>query len=301
MAVKNRYLIIGGDGLIGFALKNFLKKSGATVLSTTRNKIKYDDSIYLDLADKLGNWDSRKFIGSFDAVIFCSGITEVEKCEKNKLITRLVNVENVIKLAKILERNCKHIIYLSSNAVFDGSYKYPSHNDIPSPINEYGRQKLDVENTLLKLYPSCITILRLTKVLGSRNLLFDNWSLALKNGDAIKPFSNMYIAPIPLFFVISVISIVLERNINGILHLSGDKDVSYADIAFEAVSWLGANRKQVLPILINESNLYEYAKSTSKTALDISRLEFELGVIPPKSLWTIEQYFVNPEILNSGY
>ena len=299
MFSRNRYLIIGGDGLIGSALANFLKNAGEAVLSTTRHKPTNDDSIYLDLADEVGKWEILKYIGSFDAVIFCSGITEFDECENNKLITRIVNVENVINLASILERNCKHFVYLSSNAVFDGSNEYPSHNDIPSPINEYGRQKAEVENLLLKLYPSSITILRLTKVLGSRNPLFENWSHALKNGDKIQHFSDMYIAPIPLFFVLSVIRNIIHRNLLGILHLSGDQDVSYADIAFKAVRWLGANKKQIIPILVRGSNLFESVNRVStRTALDISRLKCELGLMPPSSIWTIEHFFLNPEILD---
>ena len=299
MFSRNRYLIIGGDGLIGSALTNFLKNSAEEVLSTTRHKSTRDDAIYLDLADEASNWGTLNNIGSFDAVIFCAGITEFDKCEKNKILTRKVNVENVIKLASILDRNCKHFVYLSSNAVFDGSNKYPSHNDIQSPINEYGRQKAEVENLLLKLYPSSITILRLTKVLGSRNPLFENWSHALKSGDKIQAFSDMYIAPIPLFFVLSVIRNIIHRNLLGILHLSGDQDVPYADIAFKAVRLLGASKKQVIPILARESNLFESVNRIStRTALDISRLNCELGLMPPSSIWTIEQFFLNPKILD---
>ena len=299
MFSRNRYLIIGGDGLIGSALTNFFKNSGEEVLSTTRHKSTRDDTIYLDLADEASKWGALNNIGSFDAVIFCAGITELDKCEKNKIFTRKVNVENVIILASILERNCKHFVYLSSNAVFDGSNKYPSHNDIQSPINEYGRQKAEIENMLLKLYPSSITILRLTKVLGQRNPLFENWIHALRKGDKIQPFSDMYIAPIPLFFVLSIIRHIIDRNLMGILHVSGDQDLSYADIAFKAVRWLGINKKQVIPILVSESNLFESVKRrTTRTALDISRLKCELGLMPPSSLWTIEQFFLNPEILD---
>ena len=227
-----------------------MKNSGEEVLSTTRHKTRRDDTLYLDLADEVSNWSTLNNIGSFDAIIFCAGITEFDKCEKNKILTRKVNVENVINLASILECNCKHFVYLSSNAVFNGSNKYPSHNDIQSPINEYGRQKAEVENMLLKLYPSSITILRLTKVLASRNPLFENWSHALNNGDKIQPFSDMYIAPIPIFFLLSVIRNIIHRNLLGILHLSGDQDVSYSDIAFKAVRLLVANKKQVIPIII---------------------------------------------------
>lgn len=301
MVSKNRYLIIGGDGLIGSALVNFLQNANEFVISTTREKLTADDDrIYLDLKDEVVEWKFLESMEAFDVVVFCSGITKAEKCEKDKLISRKVNVESVLKLAGILANNCKRIVFLSSNAVFDGSKKYPSHEDATSPITEYGKQKSEVEQQLLKLYPSHVTILRLTKVFGPQNPLFDDWSLALKKGDSIYPFSDMYIAPIPLSFVVSVVRLVIDRNIKGILHLSGDKDFSYTDIAFMATNLLGANKVQVKPITVEESNLHESVKRNSKTALNISRLKCELGITPPESLWTIQQTFVCSKILNGG-
>ena len=108
----------------------------------------------------------------------------------------------------------------------------------------------------------------------------------------------MYIAPIPLSFVISVIRLVVDRSVKGILHLSGDKDFSYADIAFMAANWLGAKTKQVKPIHAEDSNLHESVIRTFKTALDISRLKVELGIVPPKSVSTIQQAFLFPQMLN---
>jgi dTDP-4-dehydrorhamnose reductase len=296
---KRRFLIIGSDGLIGFALLNYLKKANESVISTTRKKLIKDHTrIYLNLKDEVRERKFLKSVGEVDTVVFCSGITQADKCEKDKFASRMVNVESVCKLAGILANNCRHIVFLSSNAVFDGSKEYPSHEDTVSPVNEYGRQKSEVEQELLKLYPSRVTILRLTKVLGARNPLFDDWSHMLKKGASIYPFSDMYIAPIPVSFVVSVIRLLVDRSVSGILHLSGDQDFSYADIAFMAASWLGAKKVQVKPILASESHLHRSLLRQSKTALDISRLQCELGIIPPKSLWTLQQAFVCPSILN---
>jgi len=299
MVSKNKYLIIGGDGLIGSALVKFLKVANESVISTTRGKLTKDPSrIYLNLKDQVKEWTFLESVKSVDAVVFCSGITQTAKCEKDKFVSRMVNVESVCKLAGILANKCKRIVFLSSNAVFDGSKEYPSHKDAVSPITEYGRQKSEVEQEFLKLYPSRVTILRLTKVLGAHNPLFDDWSLMLKRGHSIYPFSDMYIAPIPVSFVVSVIRLLVDRSVSGILHLSGDQDFSYADIAFLAASWLGAKKVQVKPILADESHLHKSLLRQSKTALDISRLQCELGIVPPESLWTLQQAFLCPSVLN---
>ena len=289
MATKIKFLVIGGDGLIGSSVVQFLKNASESVISTTRKKIiNCSDRKYLDLKDDLSSWNLNH---SVDVAVFCSGMTKVDHCENDKSTSRIVNVANVCRLAGMLADRGARIIFLSSNAVFDGSKEYPSHEDAVSPITEYGRQKVEVEKQLIEEYPSRVTILRLTKVLGARNPLFDDWSRALKRGDSIQPFSDMYIAPISVSFVIAVIRLVVDRNVKGILHLSGNKDFSYADIAFMAANWLGANKDQVKPIHAGESNLHASVIRTSKTALDISRLKCELGITPTESLWTIQKAF----------
>lgn len=294
--MKNKFLVIGGDGLIGSALVKFLKKANESFIYTSRRRANvHGDCFYLDLTEE--QFDLHE-VGSADVAVFCAGITKVDFCEKDKIISKMVNVEHMFKLARMLAEKGTHIIYLSSNAVFDGSKERPTHEDTVSPITEYGRQKAEAERLLLNKYPRSVTILRLTKVLGALNPLFDDWSLALKRGDSIWPFSDMYIAPIPLSFVISVIRLAVDRNITGVFHLSGDKDFSYSDIAFMAADWLGAKTEQVRPIPASISNLNKSTIRTSKTALDISRLKYELGISPPESWWSLQQAFLYPDILN---
>jgi dTDP-4-dehydrorhamnose reductase len=298
MKSRFKFLVIGGDGLIGAALVQFLKKAKESFIYTSRRKTYIPpDYLHLNLSEKQFDWNE---IDRADVAIFCAGMTKVDVCEKKKISSRLVNVENVHKLARILADQGARIVYLSSNAVFDGSKEYPSHEDAVSPITEYGRQKVEVEKQLIEEYPSLVTILRLTKVLGSLNPLFDDWSLALKRGDPIQPFSDMYIAPIPLSFVVSVVRLVVDQNVKGILHLSGDKDFSYADIALMASNWLGSKKDQVRPISVGESNLHESVIRSSKTALDICRLKCELGIMAPPSLWTLKNAFLNPKCLNGA-
>ena len=293
-----KFLVIGGDGLIGSALVQFLKKAKESFIYTSRRKTNMRiGCLHLDLAEEQFDWNE---IDCVDVAVFCAGIKKVDVCEKNIITAKMVNVENMFKLARILADKGAHIIYLSSNAVYDGSKEYPSHEDTVSPITEYGRQKAEAESLLISNYPSSVTILRLTKVLGLTNYLFDDWMLSLKKGNVIYPFSDMFIAPIPVSFVISVIRLVADRRVTGILHLSGDKDYSYADIAFMASSWLGAKKEQVKPVLARDSNLHKSAIRTSKTALDISRVKCELGITPPESRWSIQQAFLCPDVLNGA-
>ena len=298
MKSKVKFLIIGGDSFIGSALAHYFEIAKESVISTTRNRSTIcHDRIYLDLTDEMSDWE---FHDSIDTAVFCSGITKVDHCEIDKLTSKKVNVEGVCRLAGILVGKGARIIFLSSNAVFDGTKEYPSHEDNVSPVTEYGRQKAEVERELIREYPSRVTILRLTKVLGGRNPLFDDWSVLLRRGEVIYPFSDMYIAPIPVSFVVSVVRVLVDRNGNGIFHLSGDKDFSYADIAFMAAGMLGVRREQVHPILAREGNVLKEVIRTTKTALDTERVKRELGIRAPETIWTIKEAFLNPKVLDGA-
>ena len=298
MKSKFKYLVVGGESLIGSALVQFLRKANESFIYTSRRKQNMDrDCLCLDLSENQFYWND---IDCVDVAVLCAGITKVDVCENNKATTKLINVENMFKLASMLADKGTHIIYLSSNAVFDGAKEYPTCEDPVSPITEYGKQKADVERLLINNYASSVTILRLTKVLGLSIPLFDDWVLSLRNGNVIHPFCDMFIAPISVSFVISVIRLVADRRIKGILQLSGNKDYSYADIAFIAADMLGAKKEQVKPIRAEEPNLHRSLIRTSKTALNINRLRRKLGIIPPESLWTIRQSFLSPKNIDGG-
>jgi dTDP-4-dehydrorhamnose reductase len=98
-------------------------------------------------------------------------------------------------------------------------------------VTEYGRQKARAEQAIAGFgRPSLV--LRLTKVLGGNTGLFEQWARTLREGKEINPFSDMYMAPVPLAAVLSVLRLAMDRRTEGILHLSGDRDVSYAEIAY---------------------------------------------------------------------
>ncbi len=296
MMPKTKILVVGGDSQIGSTFVKYLKCAGESVTATTmRCDTLSEDRIYLNLTDDIERWILPN---SVNVVVICAGITSVEACAKDPSGSARVNVEAVSALSHLFIEKGAYIIYLSTNQVFDGAISYPSPGDQISPITEYGKQKAEAEKRLLDSYPKRVAILRLTKVIGSHNPLLEKWAEALKGGNIIRPFSDMFIAPIPVSLVISVMRLVIDRRLNGILHLSGDRDISYAEVARIGGWVLGSKEDQIQPILARESGIVTQLVVTSKTALNMDRLKLELGVMPPEASWTIEQVFKNPKVLD---
>ncbi|MEK6715083.1 MAG: dTDP-4-dehydrorhamnose reductase, partial [Candidatus Omnitrophota bacterium] len=81
-----------------------------------------------------------------DIVIHTAAYPDVDGCEKNREIAKVVNTQGAVNIAKVSQEIDAALFFISTDYVFDGkkesSYR---ESDRPSPLNAYGRQKLEAE------------------------------------------------------------------------------------------------------------------------------------------------------------
>ena len=81
-----------------------------------------------------------------NVIINCAAYNAVDEAEKKPEIAYLVNSEAVTNLAKLCKENNIFLVHYSSDYVFDGKKKdLYIEEDIPVPINVYGKSKLKGE------------------------------------------------------------------------------------------------------------------------------------------------------------
>lgn len=285
MKNKQVTLIVGADSTIGGALLSHLQRAGEWVIGTTRRRGKIDKNrIYLDLSDSVKNWHFTSPIG---VAILCAGVTKLDECRRNPTTTAFINVDAVSELVKNLVANGAFVIYLSSNEVFDGSVPYSLPEDPLSPQTEYGRQKAEVEN---RIRGESLSIVRFTKVLEPTVPLFSEWSEALRNKTTIQPFADLFMAPITLACAVSVLRLVADLRLPGILQVSGERDISYAEACSLGAMVLGADPNLVQPVWASESGRFKEPIPVN-TTLNVDRLRSVIGMEPPDVDWTIEALF----------
>lgn len=79
----------------------------------------------------------------FHYCINCAAYTNVEQAEKTPDIAYKINAEAVKYLAEACLETQTILIHISTDYVFDGEKKEPyTVEDLPNPINEYGKSKL---------------------------------------------------------------------------------------------------------------------------------------------------------------
>lgn len=275
-------LIIGGDSKIGRALRESLRSAGQEVVSTSRRP-GTQNHLYLDISDPRA-WAPP---ARTEVAVLTASVTDQDLCSRMPGAMHRVNVEGVEEVVRRLHGRGIFVIYLSSNAVFDGATLYPDEvNTVPAPLGEYGRQKLAAEAVVQRL-AGASAIVRLTKVLPPVFPLFRQWLRDLGEGWTIEPFSDLGIAPIPLDCCINVLRLLIEKRREGIWHVSGSRDISYEEIAHRAGAMVGAKLEQVKPVAARAyGRIGEH--HCLRTALGTRRLREELGIVPPPVECTVD-------------
>ncbi len=278
-------LVVGADGMIGGALLERLSAAGAEATGTSRRAdAARRGLLHLDLALPPDQWDLPDAV----CVAFvCAGITSLRSCRENPAATMRVNVEQTLELAAHIVRRGGRVVVLSTNQVFDGRSPRRKVDDAPSPRSVYGEQKAAVEAAVAALDEHA-TVVRLTKVVGETVPLFDEWATRLADGQSVEAFSDLQVAPVPLAFAVDALVCIGQQHFGGIVHLSGDEDISYEAIARRLAAVIGVDGGLVMPVAVRERGI-PGEEAPPHTTLDVSTLPEQLGLTAPTSWETIER------------
>ena len=127
-----RILITGGSGMLGSDVVPILE-SEFEVYSPKREEldIKNFEQIRQSI---LG--------GGYDWVVHLAALTDLDWCEDNPQEAFLVNAEATRNIAEACRDSRSKLLYISTSGVFCGTKRSPyTEEDIPSPVNVYGRSK----------------------------------------------------------------------------------------------------------------------------------------------------------------
>jgi dTDP-4-dehydrorhamnose reductase len=233
-------LIVGGDSLIGSAVRAHLQESDISSVATSRRA---GAALRFDLAAP----DFAPLVGkSFDAVFVCAAVTDMRACQDEPLATRRINVDTTIELMRRLADRGAHLVFFSTSQVFDGESPAPAEDAVPNPRNEYGAQKLAVERAIAR-YDLPAAILRVTKVLGQRPAgIFAAWLTALGRPEPVRAATNLALSPVAVADVAVLARRLAAGRHRGVWHLSAADTLTYADAARLLAQRLGRPSAQVI-------------------------------------------------------
>lgn len=280
------HLVVGAAGMIGEALARSLRSSSEKVVGADlwRDNLG-SEKIFLNLSSDPSEW---KLPQRIKTAYICAGITRLEDCRRDPVGSSRVNVAGTLNLVEALISKGTFIVFLSSNQVFDGTIPNVSALQPQNPINEYGRQKAAVEKVLSQ-WPELTAIVRLTKVVGPDSI-FSGWAQSLRQGQPIRPFTDMVVSPVLLATVVSILKLIGDQRLGGIWQISGEHDVSYCDAAMIGGKIMGVDLNLIRPWTIAEAGL-DLEANPANTTMDTDRIRNDFGLAPPHVRWTIKNHF----------
>jgi dTDP-4-dehydrorhamnose reductase len=277
-------LLVGGDSEIGATTFLRLRARGQDVITTTRRPTNIIDNVRLDLNDPPDVWKLPSGVSSACILV---GVTRPKDCASDPEASAHVNVTRTLTLADRLISEGIHVLFVSSDQVFDGRVPFVPAETPTNPVSEYGRQKARTEASLrIQIARGApVAILRLSKVVSPQTRFLQEWIQGLRSGSTIRVFHDKTIAPVPVTVVADAIEALSRDQSRGIFQLTGPRDVGYAEAARQIVRRLGADSSQITQVRAASLGL-PVGSTPLHTTLDSTEMRDRYGILAP-DVWQV--------------
>ena len=274
-------LITGGTGLLGQGLFETAPPGWSIVSLHLRAYDPGASHVRLDVRDRAAL--ARLFATHrFDAVVHAAGIASVDVSEQRVSESTESNLGGTRNLAELCATTGTRMIYISTNAVFDGESAPYGEMDPVHPINQYGRIKLACERLVqesLQRYTIVRPILMYgwPHAMGRANPV--TWVVdSLSRGERINVVDDVYENPLYNIQAAQAVWRVLERAVTGVVHLAGGELVNRHQLALAVARAFHLDASLIQPV--SSSFFPHIAPRPRNTSLRTTRMERELGQTP---------------------
>ncbi len=189
-----------------------------------------------------------------DLVLHCAAISDVGRCDREPEVSWKINVDGCVNIAKAAEKIGAKCVQCSSDQIYFGSVLDTAHDEDEevSPMNLYGKEKLEAEKRCLDVNPDC-KMLRLSWMYDTKRMKetehgdFMRTLLAQLESDEMLSYAvcdkrgisdvNEVIANIEKAFCLP----------GGVYNFGSYNDRSMYDTMYEVFDGLGLDTKRIQP------------------------------------------------------
>lgn len=274
-----KLIVIGASGFVGNHIFSLAKSKGYDVIGT-RCSSNREDLIKFDLlSQRISDALPEGFAGKGEKVyaVICSAICKLNECYYNKDLSYALNVARTITLIDDFRKLGIKFAFISTEFVFDGLQGYYDETAPTSPVNEYGRQKVEVENYILKNLAQDL-IFRLSKVVGDSpkdEHFFSDCYKKLKTDMPIYCIEGQMFSPTDVIDVAEGVLKAFELNLSGLYHLNNSEYFHRDELARQFLIAIG--RK--VEVAVKPLDEFGFPESRSmKTYMDGSKFVKATGI-----------------------
>ncbi len=285
MKNKKIVLVTGGTGLLGKGLAESIL-SECKLISVHLRDYSVPNSngvehIVLDVLEKK-SVEALFEKYEFDCVVHAAGIASVDYVEAHYEESRRSNIEGTQNIASACRKTGCHMIYVSTNAVFDGNGAPYAETSKPNPINKYGKIKLECEKKVSESFDH-FTIFRPILMYGWHYPLSRSnpatWIIEkLSKGQKINIVTDVYENPLYNVQCGEILWQIIQKKPQGIIHAAGGEIVSRYEFAVKLAEIFGFSSSLIHPV--DSSFFPSIAPRPKNTSFETKRIHEELSIVP---------------------
>jgi len=293
-------LVTGASGLLGSNFITTANKRYENIIAIyNQHPINIPGTISLeaDISDEI---IVDEIFSSFKPkwVIHCAALTNVDWCEEHPKEAREFNVDVPRNLARNARLIGSKFIYISTDAIFDGSIGNYSETDETNPINKYAESKLAGEKAVIEELNSSLVIR--TNIYGwnlQNKLSIAEWILfKLESTEIVPGFYDVIFNPILVNDLGEIILNAIDQEIRGIYNIAGSQACSKYEFAQHIANIFGLNNQLIKPISVNDSKLK--AVRPKNTSLQTHKICRSLHISIPNIIQGLQRF---KALRDSGY
>jgi dTDP-4-dehydrorhamnose reductase len=265
--------VISGTGRIGKVLLSLYKEIYPDSVGTARDRT-VPDLKYLDLLScDIGPLGLSK--AGYKNAVITAGISRLNVCEVEKDYARRMT-EGTMDLIQQLVREGIKPIYISSDYVFDGRTGNYDDNAPTNPLNEYGKQKAEIEKRIKEICNGNYMIARFSKVFTLERgdgTIFDEMASTLISGGTLQAAFDQIFSPTLLLDAVNAVKALQAKDVTGIVNICSPEVWSRYDLALNMADHLGIDPVKVKKVSLDDLN--ENFKRPKNTSMATERLKKE--------------------------
>jgi dTDP-4-dehydrorhamnose reductase len=282
---KLKILITGGSGLLGKALiyegRDRFKLSAIYVGRAVN--VPGVHFIETDIRDRELVFSTMGVIAP-DVIIHTAALTDVDFCEREKALAYEVNcrgTQNVLDAAEMIRAK---LVYISTDFVFDGTRGDYKEDDLPNPVNYYGKTKLLGENIIR---PRDNSLIIRTSFYGL-NPRGDKKGLEgiiekMVAGEKILAPTDIFSSMISANVLSQMAYELIQREAKGLYHIGKSRKMSRYEFLRSLLSVLDRPADNLIPIDYQEYSKGRDALRPRDASLNVQKIKDDFDLSPPSA------------------
>jgi dTDP-4-dehydrorhamnose reductase len=282
-----KVLITGANGFLGHYLVKQLLDKKMEVIATGKGPSRLPFSNLanfhyypMDFTDPFSVHDAFEQIKP-DVVVHAGAMSKPDDCEKEQWPAYQTNVEGTLNLLVNAEECKSFFVFVSTDFIFDGYTGMYREDDIPNPINFYGKTKLEAEEAVREYkFDWCIvrTVLVYGKPLSGRDNILSLVKQKLEKEESYQVFDDQLRTPTYVEDLASAMVTIIEKRSTGVYHISGADPLTPYEMACTAAEYLQLDKSLI--IRATAETLQQPAKRPQRTGFVIDKAKKQLGFNP---------------------